>query len=118
MPAKKPWLHLQQKTSPLTAVAMILFVPVVEEVLYRGLVFGNLVQKSTPLAYLISTALYCLVLILPILGNASTDYIILSFIQYIPVSVMFCWIYTRTETLLTPVLAHMVMNGLSILTLR
>ena len=102
----------------LTALAMILFVPVVEEVLYRGLVFGNLLRKNLPLAYVISTLLYCLVLILPILRNASADYIILSFIQYIPINLMFCWIYTRTETILTPILAHMVMNAVSILTLR
>ena len=103
---------------PLTALFMILFVPMVEELLYRGLVFGTLVQKSIPLAYLISTLLYCLALIIPILGNASPDYTILSFIQYIPVNLMLCWIYTRTETILTPILAHAVMNGLSILTLR
>lgn len=103
---------------PLTAVTVILFVPVVEEVLYRGLVFGNLLRKNLPLAYVISTLLYCLVLILPILRNASADYIILSFIQYIPINLMFCWIYTRTETILTPILAHMVMNAVSILTLR
>lgn len=109
---------LASENFPLTAAAIIIFVPMVEEVLYRGLVFGNLVQKNLPLAYLISTLLYCLVLVLPILGQASPDYIILSFIQYIPVNLMFCWIYTRTETILTPVLAHMVMNGLSILTLR
>ena len=101
-----------------TAAAMILFIPAVEEMLYRGLIFGTLVQKNLLLAYLISTVLYCLVLIRPILGQASADYIILSFIQYIPIHLMFCWIYTRTETILTPVLAHMAMNAVSILTLR
>ncbi len=103
---------------PLTAIAMILFVPVVEEVLYRGLVFGNLVQKNLPLAYVVSTVLYCLILIRPILGGYSADYIILSFVQYIPINLMFCWIYTRTETILTPILAHTVMNAVSIFTLR
>lgn len=102
----------------LTAISTIVFVPVAEELLYRGLIFGNLVQKNNALAYPISTALYCLVLILPILKNASTDYIILSFIQYLPINLMFCWIYTRTETILTPILAHIIMNTVSILALR
>lgn len=103
---------------PLTAVAMIFFVPVVEELMYRGFVFGSLVQKNTPLAYAISTILYCLVLTAPILGQYPADYVILSFIQYIPINLMFCWIYTRTETVLTPILAHMVMNGISIFAMR
>ena len=102
----------------LTAISLILFVPVVEELLFRGLLFGNLVQKNLPLAYVLSTVLYGLVLIRPILPDYPLDYTILSFIQYLPINLMLCWIYTRTETILTPILAHMVMNGLSILTLR
>ena len=109
---------LAAESYPLTAVAAVLFVPVTEELMYRGLVFGNLARKSIPLACVVSTVLYCLVMILPVLGIASTDYVLLSFIQYIPVNLMFCWIYTRTETILTPILAHMVMNGISILALR
>ena len=103
---------------PLTAVVVVLFVPLVEELLYLGVVFGNLLQKNHPLAYVISTLLYCLVLTAPILGQYPADYVILSFIQYIPINLMFCWIYTRTETVLTPILAHMVMNGISIFTMR
>ena len=103
---------------PLTAIAMILFVPLVEEIFHRGLIFGSLVQKNLPLAYLLSTLLFCLIPIIPLWGAYSVDYVILSFIQYIPISLMLCWIYTRTETLLTPILAHMVMNGVSIFTLR
>lgn len=103
---------------PLTALSMILFVPLVEEIIHRGLIFGSLVQKNLPLAYLLSTVLYCLVLTIPLWRQYSVDYLILSFLQYIPINLMLCWIYTRTETLLTPILAHMVMNGVSIFTLR
>lgn len=103
---------------PLTALSMILFVPLVEEIIHRGLIFGSLVQKNLPLAYLLSTVLYCLVLTIPLWRQYSVDYLIISFLQYIPINLMLCWIYTRTETLLTPILAHMVMNGVSIFTLR
>ena len=109
---------LARKNFPLTAIAVILFVPVVEELLYRGVVFGSLVQKNLPLAYVISTIVYCLVLTVPVLGQYRTDYVILSFIQYLPINLMFCWIYTRSETILTPILAHMVMNAVSIFAMR
>lgn len=103
---------------PLTALCLILFVPVWEELLHRGLVFGTLVQKSLPLAYVAATLLYALLPIVPLLGNYRADYVILHFIQYIPISLMFCWIYTKSETILTPILAHMVMNAVSIFTMR
>ena len=96
----------------------ILFVPVVEELLYRGLLFGTLVRKNLPLAYLVSTIVYSMILIVPVWESASMDYLLLCFIQYLPVNLMFCWIYTRTETILTPILAHIIMNAVSILTLR
>ena len=109
---------LARENFPLTAVAVILFVPVVEELLYRGVVFGSLVQKNLPLAYVISTIAYCLVLTVPVLGQYRTDYVILSFIQYLPINLMFCWIYTRSETILTPILAHMIMNAVSVFAMR
>lgn len=103
---------------PLTALCLILFVPLWEELLHRGLVFGTLVQKNLPLAYIIAAILYALLPVIPLLGEYRADYLILSFIQYVPVSLMFCWIYTKSETILTPVLAHMVMNAVSIFTMR
>lgn len=103
---------------PLTALCLILFVPIWEELLHRGLVFGTLVHKNLPLAYITATLLYVLLPIIPLVGNYRADYVILSFIQYIPISIMFCWIYTKSETILTPILAHMVMNAVSIFTMR
>ena len=103
---------------PVTALCLILFVPLWEELLHRGLVFGTLVQKSLPLAYIAATLLYALLPIIPLVGNYRADYVILSFIQYIPISILFCWIYTKSETILTPILAHMVMNAVSIFTMR
>lgn len=102
----------------LAAGFTVLFVPVVEELLYRGLIFGSLVRKNLPLAYLVSTIVYSAVLTLPVWSGASMDYIALHFVQYLPVNLMFCWIYVRTETILTPILAHIIMNALCILTLR
>lgn len=102
----------------LTAVRIAFFVPIAEELFHRGLVFGNLVQKNTVLAYTVSVLLYAFLPIIPLLGHYSPDYIVISFIQYLPIGILFSWIYTRTETILTPILAHILMNGVSIFTMR
>lgn len=109
--------HLSENF-PLTTVTVIVFVPLWEETLHRGLVFGALVRKNLPLAYGVSIALYSLLPVIPLLGTYPPVYILLSFIQYIPISVLFAWVYTRTETILTPILAHMAMNAVSIFAMR
>ena len=103
---------------PLTAFAVIVLAPIWEELFHRGLVFGTLARKHIALAYPVSIILYALLPILPLFGRQPAAYIVLSFIQHIPISVLFAWIYTRTETILTPVLAHMLMNAVSIFTMR
>lgn len=103
---------------PMTAIVLVILVPVWEELIHRGLVFGTLVQKNVPLAYLVSTLLYILIPVIPLFGGYRADYVILHILQYIPISLMFNWIYTKTETILTPILAHILMNGLCILSMR
>lgn len=107
-----------QENFPLTAIAIIFFVPIWEEVFHRGLVFGSLLRKNLALAYMVSAALYAFAPIVPLFGNYPLGYIVISFLQYIPIGVLFAWVYTRTETILTPILAHMVMNAVSIFTMR
>lgn len=109
--------HLGENTL-LTTVAIVFFVPVWEEIFHRGLVFGTLVQKNLPLAYAVSVILYALLPLVPLFGTMPIDYLIISFLQYIPMGVMFAWIYTRTEAIFTPILAHMLLNGLSVFAMR
>ena len=109
--------HLEDNAL-LTTVAIIFFVPVWEEIFHRGLVFGTLVQKNLIAAYVVSMSLYTLLPLVPLFGTMPIDYLIVSFLQYIPIGVMFAWIYTRTESIFTPILAHMLLNGASVFAMR
>ncbi len=109
--------HLEDNAL-LTIVAIVFFVPVWEEIFHRGLVFGTLVQKNLIAAYVVSMSLYTLLPLVPLFGTMPIDYLIISFLQYIPIGVMFAWIYTRTESIFTPILAHMLLNGASVFAMR
>lgn len=102
----------------LTAAAVIVLMPVVDELLYRGLLFGKLLPKSPVPALLVSTALFILVRIAGLFGNFSISYILVSCLQYVPMCLLLSWVYTRSETILTPILAHMVINAVSFFTMR
>ena len=45
---------------PLTALALVFFIPVIEEILFRGLVFGWLREHSRTAAYVISCLLFAI----------------------------------------------------------
>ena len=116
---KQDILTAQLGENPLlTTAAIVFFVPVWEELFHRGLIFGTLVQKNLPLAYAVSVILYALLPLASLFGKLPIDYLIISFLQYIPMGVMFAWIYTRTESIFTPILAHMLLNGLSVFAMR
>jgi membrane protease YdiL (CAAX protease family) len=99
----------------LTSITIVFLVPIWEEVFHRGLIFGTLYRKNIAVAYIVSILLYAFLPLVSLLGEMPTDYIIISFLQYIPISVMFAWIYTQTESIFCPILAHFLLNGLSIL---
>lgn len=102
----------------LTAAAVIVLLPAVEELLYRGLVFGKLLPRGRIPAVLASAALFTLVRIAGLIGHYSTAYVLVSCMQYLPMCLFLAWIYTRAETILAPMLAHMVINAVSFFQMR
>ena len=109
--------HLGENPT-LTFFAVAVFAPFAEELFHRGLVFGSLCRKSLALAYTVSVLLYAFLPLASLFGKLPVEYIVISFLQYIPMGVMFNWIYTRTETIWTPILAHILLNSASILAMR
>lgn len=116
---KQDILTAQMEANPaLTFFAAAVFAPIVEELFHRGLIFGHLVRKNLAAAYIVSVALYAFIPLVSLFGVLPGEYIVISFLQYIPMGVMFAWIYTRTESIYTPILAHILLNGSSFLAMR
>ena len=107
-----------EENTLLTFLSVVVFAPLWEELFHRGLVFGTLVQKNLAAAYVVSVGLYALLPLASLFGKLPAEYLIISFLQHIPMGVMFNWIYTRTESIYTPILAHILLNGASFLAMR
>ncbi len=96
-----------------TVSAMAVFMaPIVEEILFRGAVFGLLRRKSRVLAYAASILLFSLyhVWSFALLDAAALLYLV----QYIPASFVLCRCYERTESVWAPIFLHMLINGVSL----
>ena len=101
----------------MTVLIVVLLAPFVEEVLFRGLVFGCLREKSRIFAYLLSCALFAL---LHVWNAAITQwdlgYLILM-LQYLVPGLVFAWAYEHSGTLWTSILLHAIVNALSLFTI-
>ncbi len=99
-----------------TLLIVILLAPFVEEVLFRGLVFGNLKGKSRTLAYLVSCALFALLHVwqFAIVEQDVTYFLLM--LQYLVPGLVLAWVYDHTGTLWTAIGLHAIANALAVWT--
>ena len=102
----------------LIGIGTVFLVPVVEETLYRGLVFQQLQRKHRLLAYTVSAAVFSLIHVIGFIGSADWATLALCFTQYLPAGIAFAWAYERSDTIVAPILIHMIINQIGISTLR
>ena len=108
-------ISAQMADAPRTTILIVVFLaPFVEEVLFRGLVFGNLRGKSPWLGYAVSCALFALLHVWQFaVVNHDITYFLLM-VQYLVPGLVLCWVYDRSGTLWTAIGVHAAANALSI----
>lgn len=98
----------------LTALIVVLLAPFVEEVLFRGLVFGCLKERSRLFAYAVSCVLFAFLHVWTFaLSSWSLSYLVLM-LQYLVPGLVFAWAYDRSGTLWTSILLHATVNALAL----
>ena len=97
-----------------TALIVIFFAPFVEEVLFRGLVFGCLKEVNRPAAYVVSAVLFSL---MQVLMSSPWQWSLTGLIltlQYLVPGLVFAWAFDRSGTLWTSILLHAAVNALAL----
>lgn len=94
-----------------TAVLLVVLIPLIEETLFRGLVFGSLRQYSRPLAYVVSVLVYALACVWRYALEIGDPAYLLLFIQYLPMSLALAWCYDNGGSIWSAVALHMTING-------
>lgn len=96
-----------------TVVVLVLLMPLMEEVLFRGLLFSSLRWYSRPLAYaasILSYALFCVFQF--ILTPVGMDFrYLLLMVQYLPMSIALTWCFDQGGSVWSAVALHMAING-------
>lgn len=95
-------------------LALTIFIgPIVEEVLFRGTVFGSLRRFGAFPAYAASTALFALYHVWQYALLGGDWGVLLYALQYLPVSIVLAWSYARSGSLWLPIFFHMGYNALA-----
>ncbi len=101
-----------------TLAVVALLRPAVEEILYRGFLFGTLRRQSRLAAYAVSAGVFALAAVwqyvFPIGGPAMPVYLRM-LLQYLPLGLALSWAYDISGSVLTPILLRAVLQAVFLL---
>lgn len=103
-----------QDAPRVTLLIVIFLAPFVEEVLFRGLVFGNLRRKSRAVGYVASCLLFALLHVWQFAVAWQDVTYFWLMIQYLVPGMVLAWAYDHTGTLWSAVMLHAAANALSV----
>lgn len=95
-------------------VGTVFFVPIAEESLYRGLVFGSIYPKSHWAAYFISMVVFSAIHTINYIGVYSLPNLILAFAQYLPAGLILAWAYRKSGSIFAPIVIHAAINAIGL----
>ena len=109
---------LVQENFALTAFGTVLLVPITEELLFRGLIFRGIYNRSRFWAYAISAIAFSLPHVVGYIGQYEPLHLLMCFVQYLPAGLCLGWAYARADSIFAPVLMHTVINLLGVFAMR
>lgn len=99
-----------------TVFILVVLIPLVEEPLFRGVLFTTARNYSRVLGYVLSVgvyALYCAAQFVYIYGELDLRYLLLT-VQYLPVALGLTWCYDRGGSIWSAIALHMLFNGFTL----
>lgn len=109
---------LTQQNYQLMAIGTVLLVPVTEETLYRGVIFGSIYKRSRILGYAVSALVFAALHVIGYIGFFAPTHLLLCFLQYIPAGLCLAWAYVMADTIWAPILMHIAINQMGVLAMR
>ncbi len=109
---------MAQQDYALMVFGACLLVPVAEEVLYRGLMFRSIFDRSPLAAYVISMTAFAAIHVVGYVGRYEPLLLLLCFLQYLPAGYCLAFAYHRSGTIAAPILMHILTNIAAMSTMR
>ena len=94
----------------LTAIGVVVLAPIMEELIYRGIIFGTFYPRSRLAAYVLSCIAFSAIHVAGYIGQKDALTLVLCFVQYFPGGLCLAWAYDRSGTIWTTILMHIAIN--------
>lgn len=111
-------MGLFQEYPALLGFATVFLAPVYEELLYRGLLFQGFQRKNRLLAYALSAGVFSAIHVVGYIGLYDPLTLVLCFAQYLPAGIALAWAYEKSDTIVTPIMMHIIINAIGVAALR
>ena len=113
-PDSVSWAEQYAYSPAATVVIVVILMPLIDEVLFRGLVFGSLRRYSRPLAWAASVLLFMLYSVWTFaVAYGDARYLILAF-QYLPMALALTWCYDRGGSIWSAAVLHAVLDAIAL----
>lgn len=89
------------KVSPIIIISIVIFAPLLEEMIFRRVLFGGLYRKTN-----FFIAAFISALVFAVVHNEIEHTLI-----YMAPALVFSFVYYKTKRLLAPIIGHLMMNG-------
>ncbi len=115
-PVKDPnpiiWAEQYAYSPAATVLIVVILVPIVEEVLFRGLLFGSLRKRSRTVAWIASVGLFMVYSVWTFaVAYGDARYLILA-LRYLPMSLALTWCYDRGGSVWSAILLHAIFHAI------
>ena len=101
---------LVEQNRQLMAIGAVLLAPITEELLFRGLIFRGLYDRSPLAAHLVSMTLFAAIHISGYFGVYDVKVLMLCFVQYLPAAYCLNFAYQHGGSIIAPIAMHMLTN--------
>lgn len=108
---------MAQGQLPMWAFATIVLVPPVEELIFRGALFGGFYSNHKILAWVLSVLGFALMHVISYIGYYPWDVLLICLVQYLPAGICFAAAYRASGNILAPILMHAAINSIAMLSM-
>jgi membrane protease YdiL (CAAX protease family) len=102
----------------LMAIGAVILAPITEELLFRGLIFRGLYDRSPLAAHLVSMVAFSAIHVSGYIGFYDAKNLVLCFLQYLPAAYCLNFAYKNGGSIIAPILMHMLTNLISLSAMR
>lgn len=99
------------ESSGVTIGLVVFIAPIVEEILFRGVLFGSIRRKNRVWAYIVSIVVFSLYHVWQYALVYQDATMLIIALQYIPAAYALAWSYERTNCIWIPIFVHMMINA-------